>query len=163
MLTLIRIPAGHMRFVPYHKQSDEAAPTLSPAKWPVESVLIADFRGREAFLSHDRINQIVRLAIRATCALSQEQTRFFPNPPLSRSNFRGCLTPTPRRSLPAQPATPPRTIPGAYDRHDWDQHLGTHLHPGDHTNMEESPNDPKGSGPAYPGTASRRGGGGYIS
>ncbi len=29
--------------------------------------------------------------------------------------------------------------------------------------MEEPPNDPKGSGPAYPGTASRRGGGAYTS
>ncbi len=32
MSTLIRIPAGHMRFVPYHKQSNEATPVLSPAK-----------------------------------------------------------------------------------------------------------------------------------
>jgi hypothetical protein len=32
MSTLIRIPAGHMRFVPAHKQSDEANPVLSPAK-----------------------------------------------------------------------------------------------------------------------------------
>ena len=39
MSTLIRIPAGHMRFVPAHKQSDEANPVLSPAKWLVELVL----------------------------------------------------------------------------------------------------------------------------
>ena len=32
MSTLIRIPAGHMRFVPAHKQSDETNPILSPAK-----------------------------------------------------------------------------------------------------------------------------------
>ena len=32
MSTLIRIPAGHMRFVPAHKQSDEATPVLFPAK-----------------------------------------------------------------------------------------------------------------------------------
>ncbi len=32
MSTLIRLPAGHMRFAPAHKQSDEAAPVLSPAK-----------------------------------------------------------------------------------------------------------------------------------
>ena len=31
MSTLIRIPAGHMRFVPFHKQSDEATLVLSPA------------------------------------------------------------------------------------------------------------------------------------
>ncbi len=30
MLTLIRIPAGHTRFVPAHKQSDATNPVLSP-------------------------------------------------------------------------------------------------------------------------------------
>jgi len=55
MSTLIRIPAGHMRFVPAHKQSDEANPVLSPAKWPVELVLIAIEKGRETFICHDRI------------------------------------------------------------------------------------------------------------
>ena len=32
MSTLIWIPAGHMRFVPAHKQSDETNPILSPTK-----------------------------------------------------------------------------------------------------------------------------------
>ena len=44
MSTLIRIPAGHMRFIPAHKQTDEANPILSPAKWPVELVLVANER-----------------------------------------------------------------------------------------------------------------------
>jgi len=35
MSTLIRIPVGHMRFVPAHKQSDETIPVLSPVKWLV--------------------------------------------------------------------------------------------------------------------------------
>ena len=35
MSTLIRIPEERMRFVSAHKQSDEANPSLSPAKWPV--------------------------------------------------------------------------------------------------------------------------------
>ena len=35
MSTLIRIPTGHMRLVPAHKQTDEATLVLSPAKWPV--------------------------------------------------------------------------------------------------------------------------------
>ncbi len=42
MSTLIRIPEGHMKFVPAHKQSDGANPLLSPAKWPAELVLIAN-------------------------------------------------------------------------------------------------------------------------
>ncbi len=32
MTTLVNIPAGHMRFVPAHKQADEATAVLSPAK-----------------------------------------------------------------------------------------------------------------------------------
>jgi hypothetical protein len=32
MITLIRIPAGHMLFVPAHKQAYEATVNLSPAK-----------------------------------------------------------------------------------------------------------------------------------
>ena len=53
MSTLIRIPAGHMRFVPARKQSDEASPVLSPAKWHVDLVLIANDKDRETFA--DRI------------------------------------------------------------------------------------------------------------
>jgi hypothetical protein len=63
MSTLIRIPAGHMRFVPAHKQTDEVTPILSPAKWPVEFVLIANSRGRESFLDHERIHRILCPAI----------------------------------------------------------------------------------------------------
>jgi hypothetical protein len=58
MSTLIRIPAGHMRFVLAHKQSDEATLVFSPAKWRVEFVLIAYAKGREAFISHDRIHHM---------------------------------------------------------------------------------------------------------
>ena len=50
MSTLIRIPAGHMRIVPAHKQSNEATPVLSPAKWPVKLVLIANDKVRETFV-----------------------------------------------------------------------------------------------------------------
>ncbi len=47
-----------MRFVPAHKQSDETNPILSPAKWPVELVRIANEKGRETFICPDRIQQI---------------------------------------------------------------------------------------------------------
>jgi hypothetical protein len=59
MTTLISIPAGHMRFVPAHKQADELTAVLSPAKWPVEFVLIANPRGCEAFMDTDRIQAIL--------------------------------------------------------------------------------------------------------
>jgi len=81
MSTLIRIPAGHMRFVPAHKQSDETNPILSPAKWPVELVLIANDKGRETFTCHDRIQLITSPAIQTTCVLKAAQTLFFPTPP----------------------------------------------------------------------------------
>ena len=45
MSTLIRIPVGHMRFVPEHKQANEATPVLSPATLPVEFLLIANSKG----------------------------------------------------------------------------------------------------------------------
>jgi hypothetical protein len=50
MTSVMNIPAGHMRFVSAHKQADEATVVLSPAKWPVEFVLIANPKGREAFM-----------------------------------------------------------------------------------------------------------------
>ena len=61
--TLIQIPAEHMRFVPAHKQSDEATHVFSTVKWPVELALIANAKGRETFICHDRIHQIQSPAI----------------------------------------------------------------------------------------------------
>ena len=63
MPTPIRIPVGHMRFVPAHTQSDENKSVLSPSKWPVGLVLIANAKGRETFTCHDRIHQITSPAI----------------------------------------------------------------------------------------------------
>ena len=40
--TLIQIPTNHMRFVPAHKQRDSDKAELSPAKWPVELILISN-------------------------------------------------------------------------------------------------------------------------
>jgi hypothetical protein len=106
MSTLLRIPAGHMRFVPSHKQSDEDTLVLSLAKRPVELVLIANFQGRDSFLCHDRITRILGSALQATCNLTREQTLFFPTTPVIRSQFTGRLTPPPRRTIPPQSATP---------------------------------------------------------
>ena len=63
MSTLISIPAGHMRFVPAHKQADDAYMELTPSKWPVELVLIANDMGREAYLSNNMIQMILAPAI----------------------------------------------------------------------------------------------------
>jgi hypothetical protein len=70
MFTLIRIPTGHMRFVPAHKQADDASMELTPAKWPVELVLIANDLGRDAYLENNRVRTILVPAIQATCRLT---------------------------------------------------------------------------------------------
>jgi len=105
MSTLIKIPAGHMQFVPAHKQSNEANLIHSTEKWPVELVLIANDKGRETFVCHDRIQQILNPAIQATCLLTAAHTFFSPTPP-SGGRFGGHLTPIPRRLLPTSPAIP---------------------------------------------------------
>ena len=154
-----------MRFVPAHKQTDEVTPILSPAKWPVEFVLIANSKGRESFLNHERIHRILGPAIRDACVLTQDQTRFFPSPPPSRGNFGGHLAPPPRRSLPFQPATPARDLPHNPAPHTWGEHpdtLHTHIH--GHMGLESPPEAADGFDSPSPGTIpSRRGGGGYTS
>ena len=77
--TLIQIPIGHMRLVPAHKHSDSDATSLSPAKWPVELNLISNDEGRTQFVDMDRIHQILALALRNTCHITEDQIRFFPN------------------------------------------------------------------------------------
>ncbi len=78
MYTLIRIPSGHMRFVPADKQTDDESMELKPAKWPLELILIANEIGREACLDDDRIRNILSPAIENICRLKPEDTIFFP-------------------------------------------------------------------------------------
>ena len=104
MSTLIRIPTGHMRFVPAQNQADDPEMELKPAKWPVELVLIANNKGKEAYLDNGRIHTILSPAIQATCHLNEEDILFFPQTPhLGHLAPLNPLTP-PRRTLPACPA-----------------------------------------------------------
>jgi hypothetical protein len=63
MGTLIRIPVGHMRFVPTRRQSDDLTASLPPAKWPMEGVLISSEAARENCLDQARIRRILSRAI----------------------------------------------------------------------------------------------------
>ncbi len=63
MSTLVRIPAGHMRFVPAHKQTDGDPTALTPARWPVELVIISNEAGRNLFLDETRIYGVLAPAI----------------------------------------------------------------------------------------------------
>ena len=56
MSTLIRIPSRHMRFVQAHRKCDYLKATLSPAKWQVEFVLIANAAGHEKYVDQSRIH-----------------------------------------------------------------------------------------------------------
>ena len=78
MSTLIRIPTGHMKFVPTHRQSDGMTATLPPAKWLVEMVLISNEAGREKFLDHAKIHRILALAIQDVCHKTPASAKFFP-------------------------------------------------------------------------------------
>ena len=78
MSTLIRIPTGHMRFVPAHRQSDDMTVTLSPAKWLVELVLISNKAVREKCLDQFRIHKILAPAIPDVCHITPALTKFFP-------------------------------------------------------------------------------------
>ena len=81
MSTLIRIPSGHMRFVPANKQTNDESMEPKPAKWPVvELILIANELGREAYLDNDMIRNIISLAIQTICRLKPEDTIFYPPP-----------------------------------------------------------------------------------
>ncbi len=76
---------------------------LTPAKWPVEFVLISNDTGREAYLNNDRIHMILAPAIQATCRLTPEETTCFPPPLYPRHTTSPRLTVCPSRSLPHIP------------------------------------------------------------
>jgi hypothetical protein len=78
MTTLIYIPAGHMRVVSEHLQSDYTTSDLSPAKRPAEFMLISSESGREAYLDESRIRAILAPIIHDTCRMTPARTNFFP-------------------------------------------------------------------------------------
>ncbi len=104
MSTLIRIPTGHVRFVPANKQTDDASIELKPVKWPVDLILIANDKGRESYLDNDRVQAILAHAIQAVCKLRQEETICIPPTlhPRPTTALRALACPT--RPLPHSPA-----------------------------------------------------------
>jgi len=104
MSTLIRIPKGHMRFVPANKQTDQPSMKLKPAEWPVELVLIANALGRETYLDNGRIQTILSPTIQAICCLKPEEITFFPLPLPTRLNSPFRTPSCPTRPIPTRPA-----------------------------------------------------------
>ena len=77
METLIQIPAGHMRFVLAHKQTDGGTIPLPPTKWPIELVLISNEASRNHYVSINRVNHVLVPALRNVCHMTSEQLKFF--------------------------------------------------------------------------------------
>ncbi len=100
MTTLVNILAGLMRFVPAHKQADEATVMLSPAKWPIEFVLIANHKGREAFMDTNIIHTILAPAIQATCHPTPKASHFFPPQSIPPSSIAARTGDSRQRFLP---------------------------------------------------------------
>ena len=77
---------------------------LTPAKWPVELVLIANAMGREAYLDLDGIQTILSPTIQATCRLKPEETICFPIPLHPSHNSTSRTPACPTRLIPHMPA-----------------------------------------------------------
>ena len=108
-----------MRFVPAHKQTDIDTTSLSPAKWPVELVLISNEEGRNQFVSMERIHQILAPALRSACHMTTDQLRFFPNTRELRGRPYSPPGERPARPFLVYPAaisprTPPMGMPRPY-------------------------------------------------
>ena len=118
-----------MRFVPVHKQSDSDATFLSPAKWLVDLVLIANDEGRNQFVDMERVHQIMAPTLRNAYHMTTYQLRFF----LITREMRGRPY-TPQAERPMRPflvcaaAISPRTPP-----------VGPHGLPGPHQTPPSQP------------------------
>ena len=73
-----------MRLVPTYKQSEGTADTLTPAKWPMELILISNEEGKIRFLNMKLVNEILAPAIRRVCQMTEAETTFFPHTPVAR-------------------------------------------------------------------------------
>jgi len=109
MATLNRIPTGHMRFVPAHRQSDDMTAALPSAKWPVELVLISNEAGREKYLDQSRIPGILAPAIQTICHMTLAQTKFFPLKTFTSTGSLPQQGRHPTRPIPKCPSTMPTT------------------------------------------------------
>ena len=68
--TLIRIPSGHMRFVPVNSQADIATTILTSANCPVDLIMISNEAGRAAYMDMGQIHSILAPILQRACGLS---------------------------------------------------------------------------------------------
>ena len=117
METLLRLEKGHLKVIPHDKQLDAALQPnlLTPADWPVEMIIIANKKGRDAFLDTHRLHRILVPALREVCQVpDQHHIPLWPragigNPqPSFPTQWIGNLRPIPLNTPPRMPDTSPR-------------------------------------------------------
>jgi len=61
LITLAHLPANQLKFIPAHKQlvNDLHLSILRPADWPKDLIIVASEEGRQAYLHHDRLQNIL--------------------------------------------------------------------------------------------------------
>jgi hypothetical protein len=125
MANLILIPAGHMRFVPAHRQTDDMTATLSPTKWPMEIVLISNAVGRERYLDQSWIHGILAPTIQAVCHMTTTQAKFFPLPDTTSTGAFPRPGRHPMHPIPRCPATLPTIGTLTPNTPPWGHYAGT--------------------------------------
>jgi hypothetical protein len=81
LTTLAHLPANQLKFIPSHKQLDKELnlSTLRPADWPVDLIIIANEEGRQAYLHHDRLQNILIPGLQQACQDTNLTITLFPN------------------------------------------------------------------------------------
>jgi hypothetical protein len=110
LTTLAHLPANQLKFIPSHKQLDKDLnlSTLRPANWPIDLSIIENEEGRQAYLHHDRLQNILIPGLQQACQDTNQTITLFPTntPPQQNTTTLVLLTP-PTRPLPMN--RPPAT------------------------------------------------------
>jgi hypothetical protein len=99
---IAHLQAHQLKFVPTHKQldADLDITRLRPADWPVDVVMVANAEGRQAYLHHDRLQQILIPDILQSCLDPTQTITLFPQTHLPAQTLPFSLPTIPFRPLP---------------------------------------------------------------
>jgi len=83
--------------MPSHKQLDKDLNLshLRPADWPVDLIIIANEEGRQAYLHHDRLQNILIPGLQQACQDTNLIITLFPNNTPPQQNATTLVLPTP--------------------------------------------------------------------
>jgi len=106
LTTLAHLPANQLKFIPSHIQLDKDLniSTLRPAVWPVDLIIIANEEGRQAYLHHDRLQNILISGLQQACQDTNLPITLFPNNTHPQQNTTALVLPThPHKTAPKKP------------------------------------------------------------